>query len=279
MTKVRDFKVGDKVYSLHWGDGVVININPGAIYPVEVKWSDGNYDCFTAQGQCDCDMADSEIDIVPIDEVKKEPHFKVGDRVWSPHFGAGIVTNTEADSGAEFPIEVKFDNSYIDDDHNYFTKDGQYDTIAQHPNFAIYPIESKHATNALPKLLNELKEDSKEETEKKEHNPLMIAPIPLFDEDDEDEGTVERMEDALNKKVEDAINPSHYKVEGLPEAIDIMNHLMTPEQFEGFLWGNIMKYAYRFGRKGDKAETAGKIAWYANQLKAVEEWGKEHNET
>ena len=78
--------------------------------------------------------------------------------------------------------------------------------------------------------------------------------------------------------MEDAINPSHYKVDGLPEAIDIMNHLMTPEQFEGFLWGNIMKYAYRFGRKGDKGETAGKIAWYANQLKAVEEWRNE-NET
>lgn len=86
-----------------------------------------------------------------------------------------------------------------------------------------------------------------------------------------DEGTVERMEDALNKKVEDAINPAHYKVEGLPEAIDIINHLMHREQYEGFLWGNILKYAYRFGRKGDKAETAGKIEWYAKQLKDLEE--------
>ena len=84
----------------------------------------------------------------------------------------------------------------------------------------------------------------------------------LEEDDEEEEG--------------DAINPSHYKVKGLPEAIDIMNHLMTPEQFEGYLWGNIVKYAYRYGRKGDKAETAGKIAWYANQLKAAEEWRKEH---
>lgn len=86
-----------------------------------------------------------------------------------------------------------------------------------------------------------------------------------------DEGTVERMEDALNKKVEDAINPAHYKVEGLPEAIDIINHLMHREQLEGFYWGNIIKYAYRYGRKGDKAETAGKIAWYATKLKELEE--------
>lgn len=73
------------------------------------------------------------------------------------------------------------------------------------------------------------------------------------------------------KEIDDAINPSHYKVEGLPEAIDIINHLMHREQYEGFLWGNILKYAYRFGRKGDKAETAGKIAWYATRLKELEE--------
>ena len=69
----------------------------------------------------------------------------------------------------------------------------------------------------------------------------------------------------------DAINPSHYQVEGIPEAIEIMQGLMTKEQLEGFLWGNIIKYAYRYGRKGDKAETAGKIAWYATQLKELEE--------
>ena len=88
-----------------------------------------------------------------------------------------------------------------------------------------------------------------------------------------DESTIERMEDALNKKVDDAVNPAHYKVEGLPEAIDIINHLMHMEQYEGFLWGNILKYAYRFGHKGDKAETAGKIEWYAKQLKDLEERG------
>ena len=114
-----------------------------------------------------------------------------------------------------------------------------------------------------------VKDIPKEETGESEMG--QIAVVTNYDiSDEDDESTVERMEDA--------INPSHYKVEGLPEAIDIMNHLMTPEQFEGFLWGNIMKYAYRFGRKGDKGETAGKIAWYANQLKAVEEWSNE-NET
>lgn len=90
----------------------------------------------------------------------------------------------------------------------------------------------------------------------------------------DNEGEVEMRTDALEKIEDSAINPAHYQVEGIPEAIDIMDHLMTPEQFEGFLWGNIMKYAYRYGRKGDKAETAGKIAWYANQLKDLAEEGE-----
>lgn len=117
----------------------------------------------------------------------------------------------------------------------------------------IYHIDPEAAAKVLPDIMKELA-------------------------DEDDEGTVERMEDALNKKTEDAVNPAHYKVEGIPEAIDIINHLMHREQYEGFLWGNILKYAYRFGRKGDKAETAGKIAWYADQLKAVEEW-RTQNET
>lgn len=72
-----------------------------------------------------------------------------------------------------------------------------------------------------------------------------------------------------DKTETDAINPAHYRVEGIPEAIEIMQGLMTKEQFEGFLWGNLLKYAYRYGRKGDKKETAGKIAWYAKKLEEV----------
>lgn len=72
-----------------------------------------------------------------------------------------------------------------------------------------------------------------------------------------------------DKTETDAINPAHYRVEGIPEAIEIMQGLMTKEQFEGFLWGNLLKYAYRYGRKGDKKETAGKIEWYANKLKGI----------
>lgn len=114
-------------------------------------------------------------------------------------------------------------------------------------------------------------DDEENESEEEENMGMIHSVINHKLAEDDDERTVERMEDALQKRTEDAINPSHYKVEGLPEAIDIINHLMHREQYEGFLWGNILKYAYRYGRKGDKAETAGKIAWYATQLKELEE--------
>lgn len=78
-----------------------------------------------------------------------------------------------------------------------------------------------------------------------------------------------------DKAETDAINPAHYRVEGIPEAIEIMQGLMTKEQFEGFLLGNIIKYSYRYGRKGDKAETMGKIVWYAQKLKELKEYKSE----
>lgn len=166
--------------------------------------------------------------------------FKVGEHVWSPYFGGGTVIDTNSVAGYSFPIEVQWDDDHLGA-FDFYTKDGKYTEDGEKPEMGIYHIEPEAAAKVLPDILHELGED------------------------DEEEG--------------DAINPSYYKVKGLPEAIDIMNYLMTPEQFEGYLWGNIVKYAYRYGRKGDKEETSGKIAWYANQLKAAEEWRKEHNET
>lgn len=87
--------------------------------------------------------------------------------------------------------------------------------------------------------------------------------------DSELDGEVEAVMAGLTKVEYSPINPPHYQVKGIPEAIDIMKHLMTQEQFKGFLWGNIIKYAYRYGRKGDEHDTAGKIEWYANRLKEV----------
>ena len=60
-------------------------------------------------------------------------------------------------------------------------------------------------------------------------------------------------------------SPSYYKQASV-EAIELMKELMTPQQFEGFVWGNVIKYAYRYGKKGSRAETAAKIKQYAEWL-------------
>lgn len=77
----------------------------------------------------------------------------------------------------------------------------------------------------------------------------------------------EMIEDLENKGVANDYekNPSYYDRASV-SAIDLMAELMNHDQFEGFLWGNILKYAYRYGQKGNKAETAAKIKQYADWL-------------
>lgn len=175
--------------------------------------------------------------------VSNDENFNVGDLVFSPYYGVGVVVKVSYNELDPYPVVVRWGNNEKKEAEpntcNYYTIDGKF-----------YDDGSESYRNI---------------------QPLGSNAFFSKDEEDDDESTVERMEEGLNKKVEDAVNPAHYKVEGLPEAIDIINHLMHREQYEGFLWGNILKYAYRFGRKGDKAETAGKIAWYATQLKELEE--------
>lgn len=282
------FKLTDRVFYPYYGRGTVVgDLKTDVPYPIRVFWdkpyfADEPYSSFTRDGRMSLHMIDGDENFklmllkdIPKEEtgesevgqiagvinydIAKKMHedeekrsaegkkFKVGERVWSPYFGGGTVVSTESEAGDVFPIEVKWDDGHLGA-FDYFTEDGKYTEGGEKPEMGIYHIDPEAAAKVLPDIMKELA-------------------------DEDDEGTVERMEDALNKKTEDAVNPAHYKVEGLPEAIDIINHLMHREQYEGFLWGNILKYAYRYGRKGDKAETAGKIAWYANQLKDLAEEG------
>jgi hypothetical protein len=62
----------------------------------------------------------------------------------------------------------------------------------------------------------------------------------------------------------DNINPNHYK-QGKIEAILAIESSMTPEQFKGYLKGNIFKYCWRFEDKGG-IEDLKKAQWYINRL-------------
>ena len=64
----------------------------------------------------------------------------------------------------------------------------------------------------------------------------------------------------------DVVNsPAHYTV-GNIETIDYIQAKLTPEEFKGYLKGNVLKYASRAGHKDNAVQDAGKLAWYANRL-------------
>lgn len=63
----------------------------------------------------------------------------------------------------------------------------------------------------------------------------------------------------------DAINPDHYKRNGKVECIDAIEAALTPEEFRGFLKGNVMKYVYRERQKGG-VEDCEKARWYLSRL-------------
>lgn len=298
LLKGGQFKVGDHVISKHFGEGVVTCIaDPEQYeYPIEVHWtgavpgSFGSSEYFTVAGRFNYRYPRPDYDIVHKEGEEDEPKeaqgtvndkytyedgeekvgqiagvinyeiskqedekmgdesvkFHVGDMVYSIFAGVGKIIKIGADKNLEYPIEVKWCNKKdcATFDSDFFTLGGNFFSDHRESWKDIVPLEE----------------------------------VDMEFDEEKDDDTIERKEDALNKKVEDAVNPSHYKVKGLPEAIDIINHLMKHCQFEGFLWGNILKYAYRYGRKGDKAETAGKIEWYAKHLKELCECEAEKEE-
>lgn len=62
------------------------------------------------------------------------------------------------------------------------------------------------------------------------------------------------------------IKTSYYKVGGI-ETIDYIKAKLTPEQFKGYLLGNIHKYASRCQYKGEYVKDVLKLAEYTQWLK------------
>ena len=62
------------------------------------------------------------------------------------------------------------------------------------------------------------------------------------------------------------VGGSHYK--DMPmQPWEVMQSILTPEEFRGFLRGNIIKYSMRQGRKGDASHDADKARHYAAKLR------------
>ena len=64
-----------------------------------------------------------------------------------------------------------------------------------------------------------------------------------------------------------SIDPAstYYDAGGI-ETLRIIQAKLTPEQYEGYLLGNIIKYACRFNHKGQADRDATKISKYAGEL-------------
>lgn len=200
--------------------------------------------------------------------MKESTGFKLGDRVYAPYHGYGIVTAILPN--AVYPIEVTWDIGWGAGAYtSMFTSDGHLSRFIDKDDTTISVV--KEEKGAEDNMEEELKVGDWVWLNPNEKGIITFI-YPNKETcivDSELDGEVEVVMAGLTKVEYSPINPSHYRVKGIPEAIDIMKHLMTQEQFKGFLWGNIIKYAYRYGRKGDEHDTAGKIEWYANRLKEV----------
>lgn len=69
-------------------------------------------------------------------------------------------------------------------------------------------------------------------------------------------------------------NSAHYYVGGI-ETLDIIRAKLTPEQYQGYLLGNAIKYACRLNHKGSPQRDAVKLANYAAWLVEDEVVGDE----
>jgi hypothetical protein len=88
-----------------------------------------------------------------------------------------------------------------------------------------------------------------------------LAPSPCMDGVD-----VDRFVDgimAARGRTSDPINPSHYKQGGI-ECIEAIK-AATGDGFVGYVWGNVLKYLWRWPNKGG-VDDLKKALWYLDRL-------------
>lgn len=73
-------------------------------------------------------------------------------------------------------------------------------------------------------------------------------------------------------KLDNVNHPTHYN-KGTMECLDVIKACLSDSEFKGFLKGNVMKYMYRKGDKGDALEDLNKACWYAKKLMEQEKDG------
>ena len=62
---------------------------------------------------------------------------------------------------------------------------------------------------------------------------------------------------------------NHYDAGGI-KSLDVIRAKLTPEQYKGFLLGNVIKYSLRLNHKGQAQADAEKLCEYAYWLTMLE---------
>ncbi|MEA4835171.1 MAG: DUF3310 domain-containing protein [Anaeromusa sp.] len=75
----------------------------------------------------------------------------------------------------------------------------------------------------------------------------------------------ERIPERLGVEDGTAAGAAHYQIGSL-QPIEIMQEIMTPEEFVGYLRGSVLKYGLRLGRKDDRVVDARKAAQFSKWM-------------
>jgi hypothetical protein len=81
----------------------------------------------------------------------------------------------------------------------------------------------------------------------------------------------QKLADKCEFNIKEKVNhPAHYGGDTIYETIKVLRNWMTPEQFEGFLVGNSIKYLSRYRHKGGTDDLR-KSKWYLDYLLQMEQ--------
>lgn len=82
-------------------------------------------------------------------------------------------------------------------------------------------------------------------------------------------GSSEAREEVIDGDAGDLNFPAHYQLRDGKQSLDFIESTLTPEQFEGFLRGNALKYLIRYNRKGTPKADLRKALDYVTRLGKV----------
>ena len=88
--------------------------------------------------------------------------------------------------------------------------------------------------------------------------------------DTPDDAIVNNTRETKEVRLDNVNHPAHYN-KGTMECLDVIRACLSNSEFKGFLKGNVMKYMYRKGDKGDALEDLNKACWYAKKLMEQED--------